>query len=403
MKKPLIQIKNLRKQFGGKAVLNGINLNIREGEITTIIGKSGVGKSVLIKHIVGLMEHDSGQILFKGKPLKKMKEKDKKTLKSKISFMFQGTALFDSMTVFENVALPLNEKGEILKKVINQRVRDLLEQLDLYEIDNKYPSQLSGGMRKRVALARALITEPEVILFDEPTTGLDPIRKSAVHRMISDYQKKHKFTGILVSHEIPEIFYISQHIAMLDEGKIIFEGTPKEIYKSSNPVVVEFVQRLGSETERATGLSSQYDLSERLKREKRHSENQRAIFSFIVLTIINMEETIKKVGYEESQVALKNFIFQINRCLRDTDTCSRYDLDKILIVLPGTDSEIGKIAYDNLAKRMKKERILDNNNSPELSFAVKAAFAEAEETSIIDGIETNNHSEVVESFDIYIQ
>ncbi|MBW1813114.1 MAG: ATP-binding cassette domain-containing protein [Deltaproteobacteria bacterium] len=292
MKKPLIQIKNLRKQFGGKAVLNGINLSIREGEITTIIGKSGVGKSVLIKHIVGLMENDSGQILFKGKPLKKMKEKDKKTLKSKISFMFQGTALFDSMTVFENVALPLNEKGEFLKKVINQRVRDLLEQLDLYEIDNKYPSQLSGGMRKRVALARALITEPEVILFDEPTTGLDPIRKSAVHRMISDYQKKHKFTGILVSHEIPEIFYISQHIAMLDEGKIIFEGTPKEIYKSSNPVVVEFVQRLGSETERATGLSSQYDLSERLKREKRHSENQRAIFSFIVLTIINMEETI---------------------------------------------------------------------------------------------------------------
>jgi phospholipid/cholesterol/gamma-HCH transport system ATP-binding protein len=403
MKKPLIQIKNLRKNFGDNAVLNGLNLRIRQGEITTIIGKSGVGKSVLLKHIIGLLEHDSGQILFKGKPFKKMKEKDKRLLKSKLSFMFQGTALFDSMTVFENIALPLNEKGGFSKKEIDQRVRDQLEQLDLHEIDNKYPSQLSGGMRKRVALARALITEPEIILFDEPTTGLDPIRKSAVHRMISDYQKKHKFTGVLVSHEIPDIFYISQHIAMLDEGKIIFEGTPNEVYKSSNPAVVEFAQRLGSETERMTGLSSQYDISERLKRERRHNENKRSIFSFIVLTIINMEEIIRKVGYEESQIALKNFIFQIKRCLRDTDTCSRYDLDKILIVLPGTDLEIGRIAYANLTKRMKSEKILGDNNHSEQSFAVKAAFSEAEEANIIEGIETNNHSEVVESFDIYIQ
>ncbi|MCJ7774473.1 MAG: ATP-binding cassette domain-containing protein, partial [Desulfobacterales bacterium] len=383
MKKPLIQIKDLKKQFDGNMVLNGVNLSIREGEITTIIGKSGVGKSVLLKHIIGLLDHDSGQILFNGKPFKKMKEKDKRVLKSKLSFMFQGTALFDSMTVFENVALPLNERGGFSRKEINRRVKDQLEQLDLHEIDNKYPSQLSGGMRKRVALARAMITEPEIILFDEPTTGLDPIRKGAVHRMISDYQKKQGFTGVLVSHEIPDIFYISQHIAMLDQGKIIFEGTPKEIYKSSSPVVKEFAQQLGNKYAKTTGLTSQYNISGRLERERRHTEDRHAIFSFIVLSIINMDEIIKKVGYEESQVALKNFIFHINRCLRDTDTCSRYDLDKILLVLPGTDLEIGKKVYTKLANRMKKEKILDNKKFPELSFSVNVAFAEAEEESLI--------------------
>jgi phospholipid/cholesterol/gamma-HCH transport system ATP-binding protein len=405
MKKPLIQIKNLRKRFDGKAVLNGINITIKEGEITTIIGKSGVGKSVLLKHIIGLLEHDSGQILFSGKPFKKMKEKEKRSLKSKLSFMFQGTALFDSMTVFENVALPLNEKGGFSKKHIDQRVKSQLEQLDLHEIDNKYPSQLSGGMCKRVALARALITEPEIILFDEPTTGLDPIRKSAVHRMISDYQKQHGFTGILVSHEIPDIFYISQHIAMLDQGKIIFEGTPKQIYKSANPIVKEFAQRLGHEYEKQTGLTSQYSISGRLKGksrgERRQNEDGHTIFSFIILNIMNMDEVIKKAGYEESQIVLKNFIFGIKKCLRDTDTCSRYDLNKILIVLPGTDLEIGKKVYTKLSNRMKKEKILDNEKFPGLSFSVDAAFAEAEEESMIEGIITNNKSKDITSFDIY--
>lgn len=402
MKKPLIQIKDLRKRFDGKIVLDGVNLTIKEGEITTIIGKSGVGKSVLLKHIIGLMEHDSGQILFNGKPIKKMREKEKRSLRSKLSFMFQGTALFDSMTVFENVALPLNEKGGFTKKEIYQRVHNQLEQLDLHEIDSKYPSQLSGGMRKRVALARALITEPEIILFDEPTTGLDPIRKSAVHRMISDYQKKNGFTGVLVSHEIPDIFYISQHIAMLDQGKIIFEGTPKEIYKSSSPVVKEFAQRLGKEYEKTTGLTSQYNISGRLKnRERRQAEGSHAIFSFIVLSIVNMDGIIKKAGYEESQVALKNFIFQIRQCLRDTDTCSRYDLDKILIVLPGTDLETGRKVYTKLANRMKTEKMSDNEKFQGLSFSVNVAFAEAEEESLIEGIKTNNVSKDVTSFDIY--
>lgn len=403
METPLIQIKDLHKNLGGKNVLNGINLTIKQGEITTIIGKSGVGKSVLLKHIVGLLEHDSGQILYNGKPFKKMKQKEKKELKRKISFMFQGTALFDSMTVFENVALPLNEKGGYTKNQIYQKVRDQLEQLDLHEIDDKYPSQLSGGMRKRVALARALITDPEVVLFDEPTTGLDPIRKGAVHRMISDYQKKHGFTGVLVSHEIPDIFYISQHIAMLEEGEIIFEGTPKEIYRSSNSVVKEFAQRLGMEYQKQTGLTSQYNIPERVRGDRRQAEDSRAIFSFIVLTILNMDEIIKEVGYEDSQIALKNFIFQLKSCLRDTDTCSRYDLDKILIVLPGTNVEIGRRIYIKLEERVKREKTPGGDRLTQVAFSVNAAFAEAEEASLIEGIEADNSTNEVTSFNIYAQ
>ena len=152
-----------------------------------------------------------------------------------MSYVFQGTALLDSLTVFENVALPLQERRGASREEIRRRVREKLQQLDLVDIDEKYPSQLSGGMKKRVALARALVTEPEVVLFDEPTTGLDPIRKHAVHRLITDYQKKFGFTAVLVSHEIPDVFYISQRIAMIDEGRIIFAGTPRAAAAEHQP------------------------------------------------------------------------------------------------------------------------------------------------------------------------
>ncbi|MBN1624974.1 MAG: ATP-binding cassette domain-containing protein, partial [Deltaproteobacteria bacterium] len=181
MKQALIQFINVTKGFGEQFVLKDANLSIYKGEITTIIGKSGVGKTVLLKHIIGLVEPDSGQILFQGRPFSKMSNAEKKELKRKFSYMFQGTALFDSMTVSENIALPLKEKNHLSDTVIHRMVMGKMEQLDLREIGDKYPSQLSGGMKKRVALARALVTEPEIILFDEPTTGLDPIRKNAVH------------------------------------------------------------------------------------------------------------------------------------------------------------------------------------------------------------------------------
>jgi phospholipid/cholesterol/gamma-HCH transport system ATP-binding protein len=249
MTEPLIQFKQVVKRFGDNAVLNGVDLSIYQGQVTTIIGKSGIGKSVLLKHIIGLLEPNAGEILFQGQAIDAMTAADRKALKMKFSYMFQGTALFDSMTVYENVALPLKEKGRIAFSEIESRVGAKLSQLDLEGIEDKYPSQLSGGMKKRVAMARALVTEPQIVLFDEPTTGLDPIRKNAAHAMIAQYQKTFGFTGVMVSHEIPDVFYISQRIAMLDQGKIIFQGSPEAIQNSTEPVIRQFIRGQEPETE----------------------------------------------------------------------------------------------------------------------------------------------------------
>ncbi|MDA8139487.1 MAG: ABC transporter ATP-binding protein [Desulfobacteraceae bacterium] len=250
MNSALIEFRDVHKAFGANAVLKGVDLSIYAGEISTIIGKSGIGKSVLLKHIIGLLAPDSGQIFFDNVALDRMSGVQRKAMKITCSYMFQGTALFDSMTVYENIALPLREHRKYPAKEIRSRVREKMAQLDIAGIENSYPSQLSGGTKKRVAMARALITEPRVVLFDEPTTGLDPIRKAAAHQMIVDYQKQFGFTAIMVSHEIPDVFFISQRIAMLDEGRIIFQGACKEIQTSQHPAVREFLDSAA----RANGL-----------------------------------------------------------------------------------------------------------------------------------------------------
>lgn len=242
MDAPLIEFKGLYKSFGSQVVLDGVDLTIREGLVTTIIGRSGVGKSVLLKHVIGLMEPDGGSILYHGKDVLRMKRSERRALKRKFSYMFQHMALFDSMTVYENVALPLDEKTRLPKTEIRRRVTEKMEQLELHDINEKYPSQISGGMQKRVALARALISDPEIVLFDEPTTGLDPVRKTAVHNMISRYQQEFGFTAVVVSHDIPEVFSISQKVAMLEKGKILFKGTHEEIERCEDPVVQRFIR-----------------------------------------------------------------------------------------------------------------------------------------------------------------
>jgi phospholipid/cholesterol/gamma-HCH transport system ATP-binding protein len=251
MTEPLIQFKQVFKRFGDNAVLKGVDLSIYEGQVTAIIGKSGIGKSVLLKHIIGLLEPDAGEILFQGQAIKAMTAAERRALKMKFSYMFQGTALFDSMTVYQNVALPLQEKGRVPVREIESRVRDKLAELDLAGIEDKYPSQLSGGMKKRVAMARALVTNPQIVLFDEPTTGLDPIRKNAAHAMIAQYQKTFGFTGVMVSHEIPDVFTISQRIALLDKGRIIFQGSPEDIQNSTEPLIRQFIRGQDPETMQA--------------------------------------------------------------------------------------------------------------------------------------------------------
>jgi phospholipid/cholesterol/gamma-HCH transport system ATP-binding protein len=254
MDEPLIQFNQVCKRFGDNVVLDGVDLSIFQGQVTTIIGKSGIGKSVLLKHIIGLLEPDAGEILFEGRSLSAMTKAERRALKMKFSYMFQGTALFDSMTVYDNVALPLKENRTFAFDEIKGRVGDKLSQLDLIGIEGKYPSQLSGGMKKRVAMARALVTEPRIVLFDEPTTGLDPIRKNAAHRMIAAYQKTFGFTGVMVSHEIPDVFHISQRIAMLDDGRILFQGSPEAIQSSDEPAIRQFIRGEAPEGQEDNGL-----------------------------------------------------------------------------------------------------------------------------------------------------
>ena len=214
MDSPLIEFKDVTKRFGDQTVLEKVNLTIHEGEITTIIGLSGAGKSVLLKHIIGLLEPDEGAILFYGKPLKQMKKNERNGLLQRLSYMFQNNALFDSMTILENVALPLQQTTNLPKKETLRRSVAMLDQMELSDVAHKYPTELSGGMQKRAAMARALVTEPQIILFDEPTTGQDPIRKNAILGMIARYKKKFGFTAVLISHEIPDVFFISNRVQL---------------------------------------------------------------------------------------------------------------------------------------------------------------------------------------------
>ncbi len=378
MTEPLIALEDVFKSFGDKSVLNGVSLSIFEGEITSIIGKSGEGKSVLLKHIIGLIEQDGGAILFKGIPISRMKKAERKALQKKFSYMFQESALFDSMTVFENIALPLKEKSRMHRKEIRKRVRDKMQQLDLEGIDRIYPSQLSGGMKKRVALARALVTEPQIILFDEPTTGLDPVRKNAVHSMIADYQRRFGFTGIIVSHEIPEVFYISQRIAMLDGGKIIFEGSASEIQSSENPTVQQFIRGLESRHDDLTGLPPQPQGERRFQEEMIRMQSDNSAFTLVILTIENLDMVEKMAGYEAQQAAFKRFANRVQFYLRITDICSRLGMNKIMLLLPRTDKAEAQELCRRMAEKFKSDNGMDIQAYPGFCFSVSAGLAEAE-------------------------
>ena len=392
MDQALIELKNTVKRFGAKTVLNGVNLSIYQGQITSIIGQSGVGKSVLLKHIIGLLQPDSGEVLFNGKPLAGMKKNERKILKQKFSYVFQDTALFDFLTVFENIALPLVEKTDSTEEEISDRVQNKLHQLDLHEIENQYPSQLSGGMKKRVALARALVTDPEIVLFDEPTTGLDPIRKTAVHSMISDYQKRFGFTGVIVSHEIPDVFFISQRVAMIDAGQIRFEGTPQEIQRATDPVVRNFIKALESPHDELTGVASQSQGQKRLSQEMNRLQRHQIPFSIVLLSVENLEDVDRIAGHVAGQTALKNFAHYVKQNIYLTDTCFRYDMNKIMVVLPDTDADQADMFCKKLSRNLDTGLIFsDTETSRGLCFSVSAGISQAQKDSrmgaLLSGVE----------------
>lgn len=242
----MIEIVNLHKSFGANKVLRGINLVINEGESLAVIGRSGCGKSVLLKHIVGLLSPDEGEIRFHGKSVAEMDRSVLYEVRRKFGFLFQGAALFDSMTVEENVSLALVEsENRLPQNEIGKIVSEKLELVGLPGIQNLKPSELSGGMKKRVALARALVTNPEYILYDEPTTGLDPVMSDAIDELIKSLNEKLNVTSIIVTHDMFSVKNTADKISMMHEGEIYFTGTPGQILESNDPVIQKFIQRTG--------------------------------------------------------------------------------------------------------------------------------------------------------------
>jgi len=237
----MIEIIDVFKSFNGKPVLSGVNLTIKKGETLTIIGRSGEGKSVLLKHIIGLLTPDRGSILIDGEDINKHSSKQMVSLRRRFGMLFQGSALFDSMTVDENVGLGLREHTKISEQEIESIVKKKLSQVGLYNVENQKPAELSGGMKKRVGLARAIAMDPEFVLYDEPTTGLDPIMADTINKLIIHLQNTLDITSIAVTHDMVSAYKISDHLAMLYNGKIILTGTPDEVKNSDNPVVQQFI------------------------------------------------------------------------------------------------------------------------------------------------------------------
>ena len=240
----MIEIRDLFKNFNERKVLDGANLKIARGQTEVIIGRSGCGKSVLLKHIVGILKPDKGEIFVDGQEVTALKEKELDSVRMKVGMVFQGGALFDSMTVGENVGFGLIEHQRVTRKELLERIEESLCMVGLCGIQNLTPPELSGGMKKRVALARAICLKPQIILYDEPTTGVDPITADSINELIRSLHDKLKVTSIVVTHDMKSAYRIADRIAMLYHGKIIAEGTPDEIQNSSHPVVHQFINGL---------------------------------------------------------------------------------------------------------------------------------------------------------------
>jgi phospholipid/cholesterol/gamma-HCH transport system ATP-binding protein len=237
---PLISVKGLAKAFEGRTVLDGIDLSVPRGDLVTVLGPSGAGKSVFLKCLAGILSPDTGELAFEGRPLSGPGCPVREEFRRRCSFLFQGNALLDSLTALENVALPLEQTTPLPRVEIRRRSLEALRQLEMEDFRDQHPSRLSGGMQKRLALARAIVTEPEIVLFDEPTAGLDPLRRNAVFEMIAKYQRHLGFTALVVTHDVAEALVASDRVALLEGGRIRFEGTPEDFRNSSDPVLTAF-------------------------------------------------------------------------------------------------------------------------------------------------------------------
>jgi phospholipid/cholesterol/gamma-HCH transport system ATP-binding protein len=243
----MIEVRDLKKNFGPQPILSGVSFRIEEGESVAIIGRSGGGKSVLLKHIIGLLQPDSGDVLIDGENIVAMSERQLLRVREKFGMVFQGAALFDSMSVAENVAFPLERKHKLTPSEIAKRVAAALDMVDLPGTQNKKPAELSGGMRKRVGLARAIIYEPRIVLYDEPTTGLDPIVSDSIDKLIMRVRDQLKVTSIVVTHDMRSARRVGNHVLMLHDKKIYANCTPEKLFASTDPVVRQFIDGVADE------------------------------------------------------------------------------------------------------------------------------------------------------------
>ncbi|APG24473.1 MAG: ATP-binding cassette domain-containing protein [Syntrophotalea acetylenica] len=237
-----IELIDVERAFGRQQVLRKVNLTVREGTTTVIVGPSGQGKSVILKHMLGLLRPDRGKVLVYGQNLADMSKRQMKVVRKDFGVLFQNVALFDSMTVYDNVALPLRERTDLSEDAIRDNVEEKLALMDLADMGPKFPAQLSGGMKKRVGLARALVMQPRIVFFDEPTTGLDVSKSNEIYRLFHKTQAKLKYTAVIVSHDVPKIFKLADYVALIHEGQILGNMSPEQFQLSDHPVIKAFVE-----------------------------------------------------------------------------------------------------------------------------------------------------------------
>ena len=237
----MIAVRSLKKQIDGQEILRGVDLEVRKGQTLVLIGRSGGGKSVLLKNLIGLMEPDAGEIWIEGQNIIGMKERQLSAIREKVGMLFQGGALFDSMTVEDNIAFPLREAGERDPKVLRSRVEEMLEVTEMEGQEDKMPESLSGGMKKRVGLARAIIRRPSCVLYDEPTAGLDPVVADSINKLIRCLQGRFGITSVVVTHDMKSAFDVADQIAYLHQGRVYFHGTPGALQQSKDPLIQDFL------------------------------------------------------------------------------------------------------------------------------------------------------------------